>query len=69
VTEETLALDLAGDGPITLEAAIDETVRRRGSFGLDLDLAFPLSAHFRDLTDRGELVETAVDGRRAWERA
>jgi glyoxylase-like metal-dependent hydrolase (beta-lactamase superfamily II) len=65
---ETLALELAEEGPITLRAAIDETVRRRGSFGLDLDLAFPLSAHFRDLTDRGKLVETTVDGRRAWEQ-
>jgi glyoxylase-like metal-dependent hydrolase (beta-lactamase superfamily II) len=66
---ETLARDLAASGPITLEGAIDETVQRLGSFGLDLDLAHPLSAHFRDLTERGELAETTADGRRAWEQA
>jgi len=65
---EQLTLELAAEGPVTLEAAIQETVERRGSFGLDLDLAFPLSAHFRDLTERGELEETTVDGHRAWQR-
>lgn len=65
---ETLALDLAADGPISLREAIDETVERKGSFGLDLDLALPLEAHFTDLTERGELQETTVDSRRAWER-
>lgn len=66
---EQLALALADDGPVTLRSAIDETVERKGSFGLDEDLAFPLAAHFTDLVDRGALVETTVDGRRAWKRA
>lgn len=66
---ETLALDLAADGPLTLREAIDRTVERTGSFGLDLDLALPLEAHFTDLTDRGALVETTKAGRRAWNLA
>lgn len=63
---EALALELAADGPVTLREAIDGTVERRGSFGLNLDLALPLSAHFDDLVARGELVETTKDGLRAW---
>ncbi|MFB6136805.1 MAG: MBL fold metallo-hydrolase [Halobacteriaceae archaeon] len=66
---ETLARDLAADGPVTLQAAIDETVERKGDFGLNLDLAAPLSAHFSDLVDRGELVRTEVEGVPAWETA
>lgn len=65
---EALALGLAADGPVTLRAAIDRTVERRGSFGLDLDLALPLEAHFVDLAERGELRETEKGGMRAWER-
>lgn len=69
ITEfETLAVELASEGPVTLEAAIEQTVDRRGSFGLDLDLAFPLLAHFESLSESGLLSETDVDGRRAWER-
>lgn len=63
---EALALELAADGPVTLEAAIDETVDRRGDFGLNLDLAFPLTAHFGDLVERGDLVRTESDGFPAW---
>lgn len=67
VTEmEVLARELADDGPVTLQEAIDETVERRGDFGLNEDLAMPLSAHFGDLVDRGEVERTTVDGVPAW---
>jgi glyoxylase-like metal-dependent hydrolase (beta-lactamase superfamily II) len=67
---ETLALEIVEErGPVTLEAAIDAVVDRRGSFGLDLDLAFPLSAHYDDLADRGVLERTEKDGRVAWQPA
>jgi len=65
---DALAVALAAEGPVTLAAAIEDTVDRRGSFGLDLDLALPLEAHFTRLTEAGDLVETTADGRRAWER-
>ncbi|MCU4974077.1 MBL fold metallo-hydrolase [Halobacteria archaeon AArc-m2/3/4] len=66
---ETLALELVDErGPITLEEAIEGVVDRRGSFGLDLDLAFPLSAHYTDHVDRGELETVERDGRVAWVR-
>jgi glyoxylase-like metal-dependent hydrolase (beta-lactamase superfamily II) len=66
---ETLALDVLDDhGTITLRAAIEAVVDRRGSFGLDDDLAFPLSAHYTDHVRRGDLETTAVDGVVAWRR-
>jgi len=70
VTEiEALALEIVDDeGPVTLEEAIEAVVDRRGSFGLDLDLAFPLSAHYDDLVDRGTLERTESDGHVAWTR-
>ena len=55
-------------GTITLREAIDAVVERQGSFGLDLDLAFPLSAHYEDLVDRGELERTEKAGVIAWTR-
>lgn len=66
---ETLARGLVADGPVTLQEAIDETVERRGDFGLNLDLAAPLSAHFDDLVERGELERTEVGGLPAWQSA
>jgi glyoxylase-like metal-dependent hydrolase (beta-lactamase superfamily II) len=67
---ESLARSLAEEhGPLTLREAIDRVVDRRGSFGLDQDLAFPLTAHFGDLVDRGVLAVTRVDDRVAWEPA
>lgn len=63
---ETLALELSEDGPVTLQAAVDETVRRRGDFGLNLDLAAPLTAHFGDLVDRGLIERTETGGVPAW---
>lgn len=66
---ETLALEIVDDrGTVTLSEAIDETVDRRGEFGLNLDLAFPLSAHFDDLVDRGLIERTERDGHVAWTR-
>ncbi|MFB6295630.1 MAG: MBL fold metallo-hydrolase, partial [Halobacteriales archaeon] len=67
---EALALEIVDEqGPVTLREAIDAVVERRGSFGLDLDLAFPLSAHYADLVARGELDRTEKGGRVAWVRA
>jgi glyoxylase-like metal-dependent hydrolase (beta-lactamase superfamily II) len=66
---ETLALDVVDDrGTVTLEEAIEAVVDRRGSFGLDLDLALPLSAHYADHVARGTLERTRRDGRVAWTR-
>jgi glyoxylase-like metal-dependent hydrolase (beta-lactamase superfamily II) len=59
---ESLARDIvASEGPVSLSEAIDRVVEKRGSFGLDLDLAFPLSAHFRDLEDRGVIERVRRD--------
>lgn len=66
----TLALTLVTEhGPLTLREAIDAVVDARGSFGLDLDLAFPLTAHYGDYVDRGVLERTEQDGLVAWQRA
>lgn len=66
---ETVALDLVDDrGSITLREAIDGVVERRGDFGLNDDLAFPLSAHYRDFVERGILEQTTRDGIIAWSR-
>lgn len=71
VTEiETLAVEIIDDhGTVTLREAIDAVVERRGSFGLNLDLAMPLSAHYADLVERGELERTERGGRVAWKRS
>lgn len=71
VTEiESLALELVDErGTVTLREAIERVVERRGSFGLDLDLAYPLYAHYTDHADRGTLVATEKDGITAWRRA
>lgn len=67
---DALAVDIVEElGPITLGEAIDATVERRGSFGLDLDLALPLSAHFEAHVDRGDLVTTEKEGHVAWDVA
>lgn len=67
---ETLALELVDDpGTITLREAIDVVVERRGDFGLNDDLAFPLTAHYRDFVERGVLERTERDGVVAWSRA
>lgn len=63
---EQLALELTRDGPVTLSGAIEETVERRGDFGLNEDLAMPLSAHFSDFVDRGLAERTESDGVPAW---
>lgn len=67
---EALARELAEEeGPITLREAIDGVVERRGEFGLNADLAFPLTAHYGDLVDRGILERTERDGVVAWTSA
>lgn len=70
VTEtERLALEIVDDhGTVTLEEAIDAVVQRRGSFGLDLDLAMPVSAHYADHVRRGTLQRTERHGHVAWTR-
>ncbi|WP_226041780.1 MBL fold metallo-hydrolase [Natrinema sp. DC36] len=55
--------------PITLREAIDAVVERRGSYGLDIDLAYPLSGHFAAHVDRGTLERTTADGVVAWRQA
>ncbi|WP_135822352.1 MBL fold metallo-hydrolase [Halostella litorea] len=67
---DALALDLvAEDGPITLREAIDGVVERRGSYGLDVDLAYPLSGHLAARVERGDVARTTKDGRPAWREA
>ena len=53
---DALALGLVDErGSVTLREAIDGVVERRGSFGLDADLAYPISGHFAAHVDRGTL--------------
>ena len=52
--------------PLTLRSAIDATVDRLGSRGLDLDYAMPLSAHLTAHAARGTFEQTAIDGKPAW---
>ena len=67
---ETLAQNVAADGPVTPSQAIDRVVEERGDFGLNFDLAFPLSVHFGDLVERGMLERTRTDdGLVAWRPA
>jgi glyoxylase-like metal-dependent hydrolase (beta-lactamase superfamily II) len=67
---EAVALAIVDDhGPVTLRGAIDAVVDRRGSFGLDDDLAYPLTAHYADLADRGVVERVERDGVVAWDRA
>jgi hypothetical protein len=49
---------------------VDRVVEERGDFGLTLDLAVPLSAHFGELVERGELERTRpTGGLVAWQTA
>ena len=48
-------------GAITLSEAIDQVIDRRGDFGLNLDLAYPLTAHLDDLVMR-EVIERIERG-------
>jgi len=53
---ESLTLDIVEEhGPVTLEEAIDIVVEKRGDFGLNLDLAFPLSAHLGEFVEQGRV--------------
>lgn len=64
---DAIALDLvAATGPLTLRETIDGVVERRGSYGLDVDLAYPLSGHFAAHVDRGNLERTTKNGLVAW---
>ena len=66
---ESLALELVDErDAVTLREAIDGVVERRGEFGLNADLAFPLTAHYGDLVDRGVLRRVERDGVVAWTR-
>jgi len=58
---------LAERDRLTLVEAIEETVDRLGSFGLDTDLAYPLTAHLNERVERGEASTTVVDGDVVWE--
>ena len=67
---ESLALAVLDDhGTVTLTEAIEAVVDRRGDFGLNDDLAFPLTAHYGDLVERGVLDRTERDGVVAWTRS
>jgi len=67
---DTLALELVETaGTITLREAIDAFVERRGSYGLDADLAYPLSGHLDAHVDRGNLERTTKDRLVAWQKA
>ncbi|MFC6767424.1 hypothetical protein [Natrinema soli] len=54
------------DGPIVVDPGV---VDRRGSYGLDIDLAYPLSGHFAARVDRGTLERSTADGVVAWRQA
>jgi len=54
-------LEDAGE-PLTVPQLIGRITERRGSFGLDLDLAFPITAHLERLRGRGRVAETSSDG-------
>jgi glyoxylase-like metal-dependent hydrolase (beta-lactamase superfamily II) len=59
---DSLAQDIVrSEGPVTLSEAIDSVVEKRDDFGLNLDLAFPLSAHFGDLEDRDVIERVRRD--------
>jgi len=49
------------DAPLTVPELIDRITERRGSFGLDLDLAFPITSHLERLAERGRVAETTSD--------
>ncbi|WP_254764535.1 MBL fold metallo-hydrolase [Natrinema marinum] len=67
---DALALELVDKrGPITLREAIDAVVERRGSYGLDVDLAYSLSGHFDAHVEHGTLERTTADGVVAWRRS
>jgi len=66
---EALALEVVDDrGTVTLREAIDGVVERRGEFGLNDDLAFPLTAHYDDLVERGVLERVERNDVAAWTR-
>lgn len=48
--------------PLTVPEIIDEITERRGSFGLDLDLAFPITSHLERLKQRGQVEARTIDG-------
>lgn len=64
---QSIAMELTeSHESVTLKQAIEKVVDRRGSFGLDLDLAFPLSAHYENQVDQGRLAAIEKDGHRAY---
>jgi glyoxylase-like metal-dependent hydrolase (beta-lactamase superfamily II) len=68
--ESTLVSVLAdADRPLTVPELIDRITERQGSFGLDLDLAFPITSHLDRLAERGRVEETTSDGLPAFSRA
>jgi glyoxylase-like metal-dependent hydrolase (beta-lactamase superfamily II) len=67
--ESTLVSVLTdADRPLTVPELIDRITERRGSFGLDLDLAFPITSHLDRLAERGRVEETTRDGLPAFSR-
>lgn len=61
--ESTLVSVIAdAEGPLTVPEMIDEITERRGSFGLDLDLAFPITSHLERLQQRNRVEEASVEG-------
>lgn len=60
--EATLLSVLAdADGPLTVPDLIERITDRRGSFGLDLDLAFPIVSHLERLEERGRVEQASGD--------
>lgn len=65
---EAVLLDVLTDRErVTLQEAIDATVDRMGSFGLDANLAYPISAHFSQLEADGAVVSNNGGSRTVWE--
>lgn len=66
---KTLLTKLLDDySQITVQEAIEEIIDRQGSYGLDLDLAFPITAHYEHRVDLGELEVGRKAGHRAYRR-
>lgn len=64
--ENNLLAILAHREQVTLQEAIEAIADRMGSFGLDSNLAYPVTAHLSDLRERGIVSTTSKNDRTVW---